>query len=246
MPPYKLLVFIVSPLGMLFLCFFVAFFLFWFGKRVFALILICLSMGCFWICATPLFADWIAYKVEKKWIDVLLPNRPADIIVVLGGAISPPVDKSKPADFGPAVDRVFYAFELYKMGFAPRVLVSGGGTPRSALPEAFYMKQLLVKLGVPEELVVVESKSQNTKENAAFSNELLKKMSVSTIVLVTSAFHMERAVAEFENLEIVVQPAPTDFLNGLDRGAYCLLPDVGSLDISTKMFKELLGTAHVH
>ena len=65
------------------------------------------------------------------------------------------------------------------------------------------------ELGVPVRWQ--EDRSADTRENAAFSAEMLRPHGVRRVLLVTSAWHMPRAVAAFEAAGISVVAAPTGF-----------------------------------
>ena len=68
--------------------------------------------------------------------------------------------------------------QLYKDGYAPRVLFSGGlgrnTKSRWSTSEALRYRDIAVKLGVPEDVILIESRSTNTGENILFSREILK------------------------------------------------------------------------
>jgi uncharacterized SAM-binding protein YcdF (DUF218 family) len=99
----------------------------------------------------------------------------ADVIVVLGGE---------------SVDRTRKAIDLFHHGAASRVLVSGGG-------DASFIRDELVRGGVPADVIEIEDLSRNTKENAEFSSRVLKKEKVQRAIIVTSWFHSRRALNSF-------------------------------------------------
>jgi len=113
-----------------------------------------------------------------------------------------------------AGDRVLYAAQLYKAGAAPLIILSGGNMSysqeRSTTP-AQEMQAMLVGLGVPQEALVLQSQSQNTAEDAYFTSAILTEKQIRTVILVTSAAHMERALMMFASPEISIIPAPTDY-----------------------------------
>ncbi|MBV5273815.1 MAG: YdcF family protein, partial [Lamprocystis purpurea] len=65
-------------------------------------------------------------------------------------------------------------------------------------------------LGVPERAMVLEEQSRNTRENARFSVALLRERGIGSMVLVTSALHMRRALGLFAAEGMQVFPAATD------------------------------------
>lgn len=119
-----------------------------------------------------------------------------DSIVVLGGAVVPPMLPGSPdPSLTNASDRVWHAARLFKRGVAPRIIVTGGNVllseGRPTTSEAEAMRRFLTDLGVPQEAIVEEGKAINTIENIRFVRELVKEKKVA---LVTSAFHMPRAL----------------------------------------------------
>ena len=72
-------------------------------------------------------------------------------------------------------------------------VVSGGQGNGEGISEAEAMRRYLVKHGISEERVISEDRSTSTRENIAFSSELLKERGISRAVIVTSDFHQYRA-----------------------------------------------------
>ena len=104
------------------------------------------------------------------------------------------------------------------------------------------MRTLLLDLGVPDAAIGLEDESPNTAANAANTVRLLQARGLERPLLVTSALHMPRAVAQFEQAGMAVVPAPTDF-EVIPQPAHLLqwLPSADALDGSGRALKELLG-----
>jgi uncharacterized SAM-binding protein YcdF (DUF218 family) len=137
----------------------------------------------------------------------------AGAIVVLGGGLY----SEAPEYRGDTVNlrtlgRLRYAAKLARESQLP-VLVSGGYAHKDGLPEGDLMQQILTQeFGIAP--VWVENTSRNTWENAVNSADLLRARRIDTIVLVTHAVHMPRAVAAFRRTGLQVIPAPTLFFPG--------------------------------
>ena len=150
-----------------------------------------------------------------EWQYLPPDNMPqAQAIVVLGGGTAPAQYPRATVEVEEAGDRVIYGARLYRDGHAPLVVVTGGVLPWSSTESngAANMADLLDLMGVPSEAILLEGESDNTYENAVFTKELLEPMGIRQIILVTSAMHMPRSVAIFENQGFDVTPAPTDYL----------------------------------
>ncbi len=142
--------------------------------------------------------------------DRIAPNG----VIVLGGAVgSIRIGDRFEATLGDAVERVTYAAFLARKYPGTAVLVSGGqafenGFGRS---EADGMSELLVQLGVPPGRLLKEAQSRTTAENAAL---VAQQTGSGRWLLVTSAFHMPRAIATFRKSGVDVIAAPTDWRVG--------------------------------
>ena len=138
----------------------------------------------------------------------------------------------------------WFGAQLYRAGRAPLVILSGGNSEwsRTDEPESGAMRAFAIDLGVPDTSISIEDRSRNTRENATYTKQLLDTQHISSILLVTSAMHMPRALALFQSQGINVTPAPTDFDAIPPRNAWQRwLPDVETLDQSTKALKEYLA-----
>lgn len=119
-----------------------------------------------------------------------------DAAVVLGAGVS---------DIG--VGRIRKGIEVIKSGLA-RFLVFVGDHDDSAL--AISMARAS---GLSSSQVYVDTNSKNTVDNAYFAKKILKKLEARRILLITSRFHMERALATFEWVlgdDFLIDPLPVD------------------------------------
>jgi uncharacterized SAM-binding protein YcdF (DUF218 family) len=193
----------------------------------------------------PVMSHWLASQIENQFPQVPIAAVPhAQAMVVLGGAVSPPMRGQTEIDLKSGADRVWYAARLFHAGKAPLVLLSGGGDlEHQAFSEARAMAVFLQDLGVPAQAIALEETSRNTRQNAAFSAALLKARGIEHILLVTSALHMPRALALFKAQGLQVTPAPTDFVASHDPPSdlQAWLPDAGALNGSALAMKELVG-----
>jgi len=139
---------------------------------------------------------------------------------------------------GYSVDRLLYGAELQR-ATGLRILLSGGNPAQAERSEAEAMAELLRNLAIEPDWV--ESKSLNTWENAMFSAEYLKRDGVDKVLLVTSAWHLPRAVYCFRQAGIEVIPAPTGFEGDFDNEPGDWIPSSYSLYLSSRALREYLG-----
>jgi uncharacterized SAM-binding protein YcdF (DUF218 family) len=94
-----------------------------------------------------------------------------------------------------------------------RIIFSGGSGAVifNERPEAEFAVRLLETLGVPRGRVVAEDKSRNTVENARFSREIAQPKAGERWLLVTSAYHLPRAVGIFRQAGFPVEAHPVDW-----------------------------------
>lgn len=139
-------------------------------------------------------------------------NPQGDVIIMLGGGAmpdSPDVDGTGALCASPA-NRLLTAVRLQRRLDVP-ILVSGGQVYSDSGPEAQIARRILLSLGVPDDKILVETKSINTTQNAEFSTEILREHGLSQPLLVTSAFHMKRSVLNFEKQGVAVTAYPADY-----------------------------------
>ena len=239
------MIWLLSPLGTANCLLGLALLLAWRGRVRSGMSVSALALVWLWVWSMPVTSHWLAGRIEEIFPQVPIATVPhAQAIVVLGGAVTPPMIGRTEVDLKAAADRVWYAARLFHAGKAPLVLLSGGGDlERQAFSEARAMVVFLRDLGVLAQAIVLEETSRNTRENAAFSAALLKAHGIDHILLVTSALHMPRALALFKAQGLQVTPAPTDFEGNqqLPPGLLAWLPDAGALDGSALAMKELMG-----
>jgi uncharacterized SAM-binding protein YcdF (DUF218 family) len=125
-------------------------------------------------------------REEANFLFLEDPPEKADLALVFGH-MNPKV----------AASRARHAARLFKDGLVPRLLLSGGGqgTPGER-SEASVMAEVARALGVPEDVLLLESSSRNTFENARYSKEVLRKKGLLeglfTVLLVSCPWHMRR------------------------------------------------------
>jgi uncharacterized SAM-binding protein YcdF (DUF218 family) len=117
-----------------------------------------------------------------------------------------------------------------------------GGSARGHLPEAQVMANLLAEFAITRDVMLLEDKSRNTRQNGLNAVVIMQKEGINKILLVTSAYHMRRAQAVFEKLGIEVVAAATDYqVLEPDPSILDWLPNAEALMMTTLGIKEYLG-----
>ncbi len=147
----------------------------------------------FYLLCTGLVAEKTLGSLEQAYLPPAEPK--GDVIIMLGGGAmpdSPDVDGVGALCSSPA-NRLLTAVRLQRKLGVP-ILLSGGQVYEDTGAEAKIARRMLIDLGVPEDQILVETRSINTTQNARYSAEILREHSFTQPILVTSAFHMKRAV----------------------------------------------------
>lgn len=92
------------------------------------------------------------------------------------------------------------ACDLYKKGFASKILFAGGLNPKSGQIESKHAKGIALRMGVSKEDIVCENKSKNTKENAINSKKLVEKLKLKhkRVLLISKTYHARRLLMTFK------------------------------------------------
>lgn len=89
--------------------------------------------------------------------------------------------------------RLDKGIELYNVGFAKYIIVSGGQGPGENISEAEAMKTYLLSNGINEKDILMEEKSSNTMENLQYSKNIMIEMKLDTAIVVSNKYHLKRA-----------------------------------------------------
>ena len=167
-----------------------------------------------------------------------------DGIIALGGVVDA-YESEKRGQFqiGSAIERITSLVELAQKYPEAKVVFTGGtgSATLQEFKEADAVKKLMPLFSIKQDRVIYERESRNTFENAKLSKELLKPKPEETWILVTSAFHMPRAMGVFRKQGWNVIPYPVDFETPSDARLRLRLDLVGGLQEMSKASHEWLG-----
>jgi uncharacterized SAM-binding protein YcdF (DUF218 family) len=142
------------------------------------------------------------------------PDGPAPAgIIVLGGGIEAGLSEARDQIVvNDAAERPIYLADLARRFPTARLVFSGGsGYIRGGIAEADILSRQADVVGVPRTRLILENRSRNTQENAAFSASLVQPKPGERWLLVTSAWHMPRAVGCFRQAGFTVDAFPVDY-----------------------------------
>lgn len=207
------------------------------------------ALAIVWLLGSPVLSTIAAGLLESRYqpFDRTTTAR-FDAVVVLGAGIMGK-GSLRPSDqlTGLSMQRTSCGADLFTDGLAPRLVLSGGdGSIFGEGPkEAVEMKRLAIRLGVPEQAIVLDDRSRTTYENAIGVKRVLGE---GSILLVTSASHMPRAAGLFRGQGFTVTPAPCIYRLQEWPGIWSnfdlldVIPSLSALDGFTNTLTEVVGT----
>jgi uncharacterized SAM-binding protein YcdF (DUF218 family) len=202
-----------------------------------------------WVSAMPVTSDMVMRAVEGWEVRQSAEGMPkADAIVVLSSRrVLAPGDPAISEWDDP--DRFFGGIELYKAGRAPLIIFTGGWVPwgPGLEPEGRVLIRYSMDIGVPKEHLLTTDKVLNTEEEATAVADLLRKReglrTPPRVLLVTSAYHMRRAIMLFKRAGLEVIPFRVDFQVSKGRKLSILdfMPQGESLRQTETALREIYG-----
>jgi uncharacterized SAM-binding protein YcdF (DUF218 family) len=235
----KILPIIVSPLGLIIILLFFGVF----RKRMLPsmialIILIILSL--------PIVSGQLIKLLEQNYRPTT-PNETAraDTVIVLSGMVTL-IEKNDGIhyEFSEAVDRIFAGINLLKIGKAQKIILTRGKLPWSVgVPEGEFLAEFIQSQGINPNRILLSEIVQNTNDEAKAISRMLPKN--SEVILVTSAFHMPRAVKVFQNQNLKVIPYAVDFRSSVKEiNIIDFLPQASAFKDSNFYFREIIGRVY--
>lgn len=195
-----------------------------------------------WLSAVTPVADRLTAPLEAGFSVQADPK--ADVIIMLGGSAYLKVeDLSGTGAPGPGtLDRMVTAARLQRRLNIP-IILSGGRVYPTSASSALTARRFLIDLGISEKKIIVEDQSRDTYENALFSKKICQQYDFKRPLLVTSGYHLKRALLSFDKAGLKVTPFPCGLTTWPDRiyQWYNFLPNAGALSRTSAALHEWLG-----
>ncbi|NLJ48391.1 MAG: YdcF family protein [Candidatus Atribacteria bacterium] len=166
------------------------------------------------------------------------------VIIVLGGGtyLDTYQNRFLPGPF--SLLRLHQGYTLWQKEKIP-VLVSGGQVwVKSGPSEAEIMADILLQWGVPQDDIITESRSRNTKENAQYCSQILNDKHWNSFYLVTSEVHLKRAIRNFQSFLPDADIIPVSAHPPYDRTPIILsdfLPSTQAFSAFAQIIHEYFG-----
>lgn len=233
---HKILPFFLSPLGIIFIFLIASFF---FKRRFFVFLAFIVLI----VSSNPIIANYLMQKLEYPYKPIPINFlKKSDTIVVLGGVLKKIGKKNyKKIEFAES-NRFFSSIELMKKSKGDQLILMSSHLPwfNNWISEGLILKDKAISLGVPREKILVTENVKNTYEESLAVKKLIPNN--PDIILITSAYHMDRSKYLFEKQGFEVTPFPVDF-KSIDTKISILsfLPDVSAISTTSLYIRENIG-----
>lgn len=188
----------------------------------------------------------VGVLTEKKWRNIAKEHiKYPDTAVLLGGFCFKDEDLNR-TSFAESSDRFLQILKLFQSGQISTLVISGGSgsLTKPNVKESKLVEEYLKEGQFRTQGLFIETKSKNTFENAQYTKELIG-INNPKILLVTSAFHMGRAMKVFRKAGFEPEPFPTHFLFEPIRNYNIdtvIIPNARNFQKWELLIKEWLGT----
>ena len=146
-------------------------------------------------------------KVSNCKTIAVAPEKRYKLAIVMGGFASMNRETGQMRYEQDRADRLWEAVRLWRNGTIEKILITGDGTsivqPDGTSTEKLFL-QYMEEMGIPQKVFILEKQALNTRQNALFTAEILKKENIKgeECLLITSATHMKRSLACFKKTGI--------------------------------------------
>jgi uncharacterized SAM-binding protein YcdF (DUF218 family) len=164
--------------------------------------------------------------------------------IILGGSIDPDISAARNAvSLTDAAERLTIVPELARRYPGARLIYTGGNASLFGGPlEETYAAQLLASFGIPPQRLETEARARNTLENAVYTKAMVAPKPGERWVMITSAYHMPRAMAAFRGVGFDVEAFPVDWQTGDGSDLFWPFRSfVGGLGFTDTAAREFLG-----
>ncbi len=237
----RLLIFFLSPLLWVLIFMIIGFIT---KRKKLKKICLRISLVIFILFSNPFLLDQFARFWDAKET-CLPPGRYYSCAIVLGGFASE--DYKGNGYFNSTSDRFIQLIKLKAEGKVSHLLISGGNS--RLLPTDFresdWVASQLKDFNIPDSNILIENQSRNSFENALYSKRILDSVHLSPpYILVTSAFHMRRALYTYKKMGVDVMPFPCNYIAGKNKTSCgSFVPDISTLITWDYYLKEVVGYA---
>ena len=192
----------------------------------FGRILLIIGLALYYIFSITPTVDLLLKPLEQEYSTVSDIQKADKIALLLGGRESDVLRSSEVLRIAHLTDHT------------TQIIISGTDSQNPNSGEALAVRNFFINRGVPKDNIIIEGNSRNTKENV---KNIYNIVGDEHFFLVTSAYHMKRAMLEFEKLGANPIPAPIDFKSVGEYGILSYIPNSKNLRNSDLAMHEYFG-----
>ena len=191
-------------------------------------------------------SPWLLSLYAKAWqpAPVVVPGGVTYSCAIIPGGFASPDEKGN-GYFNISSDRFIQALRLFKTGKVSHLLVAGGNGKKNdaSFREAAWAKEQFMEMGIPDSVIFIEDRSNNTKDNAVNSKAMLDSLHLSPpYLLVTSALHTRRAELLFQKAGLEAVPFPCNYMDGRGPISFTdFIPNPETVSGWDLYLKEMMG-----
>jgi len=204
-------------------------------RRKLGKVLIVTGIVFYFLFSTTPVSDFVLGPLEEKYQPLTVEEiaRADRAVLLLGGRESNVLRGSE----------VLRIWHLSHGGM--EIIISGTDPLVETSEEAQAVRNFFIHRGISPESILIEGRSRNTRENVMNVKEIVGE---EEFFLITSAYHMDRSLREFERLGANPIPAPTDFKRKRTTSYHALdlFPSAQNLRKSDLAFHEHFGSLYYH
>jgi uncharacterized SAM-binding protein YcdF (DUF218 family) len=156
-----------------------------------------------WLLAALMVGSWLMSLIGVLFWERRDMARPAAAIVVLGAAQY--VGHPSPV----LRARIDHAIDLWRRGFAPRIIFTGGFGTRDTTSEAAVSQRYAMEHGVPSSAILIENSGRSTAESLKEVSSLMDAEPSRKVILVSDPFHSLRISILARRFHLIPFTSPT-------------------------------------
>lgn len=191
-------------------------------------------------------SNYLAYSLEAPFSQIDIAQIPTlDAVIVLGGGTSSTYNNR--VQLGMAGDRVATAARLYHSGQVKKIICTGSQSFRAS-PEDLHPREeaklILTEFGIPASTVILLEGENTSQEMNSLKSWIPEHINSPQprIGLITSAWHLKRALRLAKSQGLEFEPIPSNFISGpVNPSPHRVIPSGDNLATTGRIFKEYLA-----
>jgi len=209
------------------------------GRRRLGHTLLALAGLLLYLPSTGAVARLLMAQAERFDGPEVVPHARYDAVLLLGGFAGRGEDRR--IELSESADRLVRAWELLRDRQAERIVIAAGSVDPNEV-EADLAAELLTGMGADPAALLLDRTSRNTRENALEIRKLVDAHGLKRLVVVTSAFHMQRALDCLRAVDLYPDALATDHRVPPWHGSFdAVAPRAASLALSEVALREMAG-----